>query len=206
MNHPNYIIIYTWEAWRAVYQTVNKDGERGWWYSGRCLLSHYLNFSPHKGQVFMRKTIFPFLRRNLKVSKIKFHTKMGVRSREISNCFMNMRTQNVKWQYFLLSSLLSHSTLHFNLFLVSWERLARICLVALSFLLVLRVYPCQLDHKWLKESTAHQKIGGPEETIERVWFCDLKTIVFFPFEKPNPSQGGEQKPEFLFWEHGLKAI
>lgn len=60
----------------------------------------------------MRKTIFPFLRRNVKVSKIKFHTKMEVRSREISNCFMNMRTQDVKWQYFLLSSPLSRCTLY----------------------------------------------------------------------------------------------
>lgn len=150
-----------------------------------------LEFFPHKGQVFMRKTIFPFLRRNLKVSKIKFHTKMGVRSREISNCFMNMRTQDVKWQYFLLSSPLPHSTLHFNLFLVSWERLERVCLVALPFPLVLRVYPCQLDHKWLKESTAHQKIGGPEETTERVWFSDLKKNCFF-FPLKNQTQVREE--------------
>ena len=127
-----YLITYKWKAWRAVSRSVNKGYFRGMVFE-RTFVFSLLEFFRHKGQAFLRKTIFPFLRRNLKVSKIKFHTKMGVSSREISNCSKNMRTWDVEWQYFLLSSSLLPIALFIHLFLVSWEGLERVCLVALLF-------------------------------------------------------------------------
>lgn len=64
-----------------------------------------------------------------------------------------------------------------------------------SFPLALRVYPCQLDRKWLKESTAHQKTWGPEGSSGRGWLSDLKKkrikfCFFFPLE--NQTQWGRR--------------
>lgn len=76
-------------------------------------------FSPQRSSISGKNNI-PILEISKSV-KIKFHTKTGVSSREISSRFMSKRTEDVKWQHFLHSSPLLPITLFnlFNLFLVS---------------------------------------------------------------------------------------
>jgi hypothetical protein len=91
-----------------------------------------LPLAPHihtKVTYFWEKQLFPFLKRNVKVSKIKFHTTMSVSSREISN---KHKEHRCGWWHFLFSSLLFSIT-RLNLFLVSWEGLEMVCSVAFLF-------------------------------------------------------------------------
>ena len=72
-----------------------------------------------------------------------------------------------------------------------------------SFPLALRVYPCQLDRKWLKESTAHQKTWGPEGSSGRGWLSNLKkkrkkkVFFFFPLWKTKLKWGRRAETRIL---------
>lgn len=116
---------------------------------------------------------------------------------------MSKRTEDVKWQHFLHSSPLLPITL-FILFIFSFLRRAGDGMLGCSsFPLALRVYPCQLDRKWLKESTAHQKTWGPEGSSGRGWLSNLKKkkkkekVFFFSLWKTKLKWGRRAETRIL---------